>query len=503
MFLWVLAEKYTKGEISFNELSASFLDSFYSQNEYSSPKNLGTLSGETSFNGLFQWFVNAVAVSRSSLSTSLVFLFLLLRISLSAVSKFFAKLFVVYPSQYLIFFFRFKIKYYTLKKSKKKKNVLCIVPFMVVGGSEKVILNIAKGIDKDKFVFHLITTESGDNSWANEFENCFENVFSPSIKKFKSLYGYDTIYYKYFNFLIKKLDIDLVLVTQSATGYSYLARMKHDFKNLKVVDILHSSSWPLPRIREGSVPYVDARVCISKGLHDYLLERYREAGINNMYDRRVKTIYNGVDTKFYSPNLANKGSFKRKLSISEETKIISFVGRFSVEKNPLLFVEVANKISAKLLEKAKIMFVMAGGGAEFSKVERMISSLGLADSFVLTMMIDNVVELLNDSYVLLVVSKIEGIPLVALEAMSMKVPVLSTAVGGVGEVLDDGVNGFVISEENNAAESFTQKILDLIDGKFSYSEISEKARETIVERFSLESMISEYQTLLDELLSSS
>ncbi len=110
--------------------------------------------------------------------------------------------------------------------------------------------------------------------------------------------------------------------------------------------------------------------------------------------------------------------------IPVETKVISYVGRFSPEKRPLLFVDVAEKLT-QLTRPATLKFVMAGGGQQFEQVKERITSSQLGDDVVLTGLIDNVEELFADTYLLLVVSKSEGIPFVVLEAMAAGVPVIS------------------------------------------------------------------------------
>ena len=109
-------------------------------------------------------------------------------------------------------------------------------------------------------------------------------------------------------------------------------------------------------------------------------------------------------------------------------------------------------------------------------------------------------DLLSDTYILLVVSQNEGIPLVILEAMSMGVPVVSTNVGAINEAVKNGVNGFLI-ETNDAevVESFATKVLSLMEGKIDYHSFSEKAKETVASNFTLEIMGSEYQRIFEEL----
>ena len=482
--------------MSLMELRDSFLRSFY-RDSSSSVSEYGALTARNSFDYLFQWLKSIVVVFHSSLFAGLFFILLFFRLSVTAVCKFFIKLLFVYPFQYLVFYFGFRVKYRRLKVTSGKKNVLCIIPSMVMGGAERAVLNLAKGVDRRKYVFHVMTTSEESHVWAGVFASFFQNVFSPKITKIQALYDYDTIYYKYFRFLMRKLNISVVLISHSDTAYKYLPRLKSSFRSLKIIDMLHVKNWPPRSMREGAAPYVDRRVCISQDLKDYVLNGYAESGLSSRYSGRLEVIYNGVDTREYSSCSVEKGKFRAKFSIPGDEKLVSFVGRFSEEKNPAVFVEIAKRVLAE--SDSKLKFVMAGDGPEFEKVHRMIENYDLQDRFVLPGMVQDVAELLNDTLILLVVSKTEGIPFVILEAMSMGVPVLSVDVGGISEVVTNGLNGFLISPRESVVDSFTEKVLELTEGQLNYDEISEKAKETIEARFTLNSMSSRYELLLDEL----
>jgi glycosyltransferase involved in cell wall biosynthesis len=103
----------------------------------------------------------------------------------------------------------------------------------------------------------------------------------------------------------------------------------------------------------------------------------------------------------------------------------------------------------------------------------------------------------------LVVSKREGLPLVILEAMSMGVPVISTNVGAIDEVVQNGLNGFLIESGNGTnaiIASFASTILELLADQNKNRSLASKARETVNSGFSLETMCSKYQHVLDELI---
>jgi glycosyltransferase involved in cell wall biosynthesis len=370
-----------------------------------------------------------------------------------------------------------------------------------MGGAEQVLLNILRGTDKEKYSYHIITTQPANNVWRSKFKTSFQNIVTPTNKT-KDIFYYDKIYYKYFRYIISKLEVNIVLITNSVVGYQFLPQLKSEFKKVKFVDVLHAENYPEVNL-ESMAPYIDKRVCISNRLKAHLVKRYRKFGLGEKYIERLNVIYNGIDTAEYKADSRIKGRFKTRFSIPENTKLISFVGRLREEKNPLLFVEIAKNIMAKSPDELK--FVIAGDGPDFDKVKNKIKNYGLENQVLLTRAIDYVPDLLNDTYILLVVSKTEGIPLVILEAMSMGVPVISTDVGAISEVVENNVNGFLINANNSDAEVvdyFTSKTLGLIMEKMDYHTFSEKAKETIISNFTLEIMGSKYEKVFEELTKS-
>src|SRR4030067_1293820 len=328
---------------------------------------------------------------------------------------------------YADFLFVFKPKTSRWKIMKGKRNVLCITGTLLVGGAEKLNLNIAKGVDSQKYSFHLMTTEVASNIWVSKFKPHFLNIITPG-----DIGCFSQIDYKRLKFLIRKLNIEIVLLNQS--GYEYVPYLKAQFRNIAIVDIVHNEVNPSLDKIERSAPYVDRRICISNRVKNCLMNEYSNSKIAKTYIDRLTVIHNGIDVWEFEAESQKKSNFKSRFSIHENTVVISFIGRFSEPKNPLLFVEIAKKLLSKSNKELK--FVMAGNGLEFEKVSNLIKSYGLEDHFILLGMIDNVAELLLDTNILLIVSKREGLPLTVLEAMSMGVPVISNNVGAINEIIE-------------------------------------------------------------------
>lgn len=382
----------------------------------------------------------------------------------------------------------------TQKTNKDKINILCAVPAMTMGGAQKVVLTIAQGLkEQGDFCFHLIATRKADQHLKKAFSAFFENLIVIDPLPDEDFYQY------YYTKLIEALDIDILLISHPVITCKFIPRLKQRFNNLKIVDILHSERTGGTRDElSWLIPYMDRRVCISHRLRKYMATKYQALGMDNGYADRLTTIYNGIDLAHYSDNSSPKGRFKSKFQLADNVKLISFIGRFAVEKDPFLFVDIARGL-LRSNPPVALKFVMAGDGYLYAQVKEKIREYGLEGHFILPGMLDNAQELLADTHLLLIVSKSEGIPLAIMEALAMNVPVVSTVVGAVEEILHDGVNGYLIAPAEDTKDKFTSKILDILGDDSLYQSLSMNTKNSLSKEYSLVTMANRYKQIFHEL----
>lgn len=382
----------------------------------------------------------------------------------------------------------------TLKTTQDRTNILCAVRDMRMGGAQKVVLTIAQGLKKqDSFYFHLIATRKADEHLKRAFSAFFKNIIVIDPLPYEDLHQY------YYTKLVEALNINILLISHPVTTCKFIPQLKQRFKNLKIVDILH-----LERVGGTKdelswlIPYMDRRVCISRHLRDYMAAKYQALGMNNGYVHRLTTIYNGIDLNCYTGDGSLKGRFKSRFQLADNIKLISFIGRFAGEKDPFLFVDIARGL-LKIRPQVSLKFVMAGDGPLFAQVQKRIREYGLEDHFILPGMIDNGQELLADTHIFLLTSNHEGIPLAVMEALAMNVPVVSTVVGAVEEILQEGFNGYLIAPAEDTKDKLTTKILDILENDSLYRSLAMNAKGSLSQEYSLATMANRYKQIFDEL----
>lgn len=155
---------------------------------------------------------------------------------------------------------------------------------------------------------------------------------------------------------------------------------------------------------------------------------------------RLALIRNGVDVEQFTPYRSGE-AFRRRLGLDAETPLVGFVGRLAVEKAPDKFVAAAERIHR---QRPRAHFVVVGTGAMEEQLRAAIAGAKLGKVVHMT----GVQSCLQDIYPALDVvvqpSRMEGTPLAMLEAMAAARPVVTTNVGGVPELIEQGVTGILL-----------------------------------------------------------
>lgn len=395
--------------------------------------------------------------------------------------------------RYINFFLFWIIEKEKLKITKKRKNILFVVPYIMAGGAERIFLNIAKGLDKKKYSCHIVATKPSNKEWLNEFQTVFKNVIVSGESVINEIMSY-----KLLSKLVDELKIDIYLTSNSVPGYNFLPQLKEKYENVKTVDILHAEeSTGAADQYIWTTPFLDRRICISRRLKKHMRKEYQEHSIGEYYLTRLRIIRNGIDTEKFRPKISQRGRFRSKYEIKSTERIITYLGRFSKEKNPFLFIDIAKSI-LDLAPEQKLRFVMAGDGPKFKQAKKRINRYGIKKHFLLPGTINNVPELLEDSYLLLITSKREGTPVTIMESMAKGVPVVSTNVGAISEIIENGVNGILISGYDNLKSIFAHEITRLLNDERKYT-MATKTREVITNNYSFEKMAEKYQSLFEKI----
>ena len=214
-------------------------------------------------------------------------------------------------------------------------------------------------------------------------------------------------------------------------------------------------------------------IAVSNDMRNILINRY------GLSDNKVIKIYNGTDV-CATPFLMK----------DNEIFIIGSIGRISPIKDYPLMVEIANEVYK---ETDKVHFELAGDGPEMGKIIDLIKHYRLEKIFSLHGFVKNRFEFYKGLDLYLNTSFHEGIPISILEAMSYGIPIIAPNVGGLNEILEDGIQGYLV--EGRDPKVFANRCLEIYNNIYLKHSMKYSAREKVENEFSNDRMAIEYYNL--------
>jgi glycosyltransferase involved in cell wall biosynthesis len=233
--------------------------------------------------------------------------------------------------------------------------------------------------------------------------------------------------------------------------------------------------------------WMDRVVCVSEGQ----AAKVRRAGVP---EERVVVIRNAIRAdRFADPD----PSYRQRLLghfPDPPCRVIGAAGRLSPEKGYEVLIEAARRV---LGEDPAAGVVVFGDGPLREELTRRIGAAGLARRFVLAGFRDDLDRYIPWFDVLALPSHTEGLPNVALEACAAGVPVVATRVGGTPEVIEDGVNGFLVPAGD--ADALAASLRAVLDSPDDARAMGELGRLRVRAEFTFEAQADRYRQMLAEL----
>jgi len=211
---------------------------------------------------------------------------------------------------------------------------------------------------------------------------------------------------------------------------------------------------------------------------------------------RVISIPTGVDLERFHPQPPDV-SLRKSLGVEPQCPLVGAVTFLRPEKGIEVLIE-----AVRLLKKAlpTLECLIIGDGAEKSTLTARARQLGLDRCVHIVGFREDIPALLTLLDVVVIPSFEEGVPQSLTQALAMKRPVVASAVGGIPEVVKDGVTGLLVPPRNPVILS--EKIAFLLRNPSSGARMGQMGRQVIQERYSMESMLAETEHVYHRLLQS-
>lgn len=340
-----------------------------------------------------------------------------------------------------------------------KKKIFLIVPTLGTGGGEKLVIDLAKNIDKNIFDVNIISLYPKQNT-------LYEKIIEEN--------NINIIY------MNKKLGVDFKIVLD-------IIKL---FKQYKP-DIVHTHLYVMPYVLPAVI------LCNTKSrihtVHSiaekeadgllrlimniaYKLFKFKPVGICNYVQEsiedvykiqkdKIACIYNGIDTNIFKYEEIDDNSNDKSINIIS-------TGRMQPVKNHKLMIDAFSEVCSVI---PNLKLTILGDGELRSEIEQQINIKEISDKVNLKGVVADVASQLKSSDIYIMTSNYEGLPLSILEAMSCGLPIISTKAGGVVDIVNDGENGILVDINNK--QQLIEAMIKLIKDEKLRKNMSQKSNE--------------------------
>lgn len=210
---------------------------------------------------------------------------------------------------------------------------------------------------------------------------------------------------------------------------------------------------------------------------------------------RATVLYNGVDSDHFAASDFFEAAkrLRASLDVKPESLLLGTVGMCRPEKNQAVLLSMVRSLR---VARVDVHLVIAGDGPMRAQLERRAAELGVGDRVHFVGAVEDVRPLLAALDIFLLPSiAVESFSNAALEAMSMGRPVILSAIGGAREMIDDGIEGYVVAPSELEAR-LPAIVAALYADSRKRRQMGAAARARAVTRFSVSAMVAGYRGLL-------
>lgn len=342
-------------------------------------------------------------------------------------------------------------------------KILQVITLCELGGAQSVVINLANRLSEIHDV--MVVAGEGDGKMFTMLNTKVKQGRLPHLKRalspindFLTLFDMYRLYLKY--------KPDIIHLHSSKAGM--LGRVA--FPSKKVVYTVHG----FDSIRLAYRKFLPIEKMMQKcckaivGVSKYDENNLKSEGITH----KIATIYNGICRPSFSQNI----SFNLP---KEYKKTILCIARLSPPKRCDLFM-----MTAELLPQ--YAFVWIGNQQEVNEHPQNVFFMGNIPNA-------GIYNSIADLFIL--PSDYEGLPMVIIEAMSLGKPIVASNVGGISEIVRNGVNGFVV--ENNP-QAFRDKIVSILEDEDNYNNFSKNSLRIFEEELNADKMVDAYGRIYNQ-----
>ena len=363
---------------------------------------------------------------------------------------------------------------------RKKIHVMQVTFGMPIGGMERVIIDLCRYIDPDRYRFSICCTSvRGPLADLIEAEGVPIIYCENQSRVAKYLRGLEL------SRVFRKSDID-ILHTHHMPAFIDTVIGTRFARVPVLINTDHCKNYPDKKhlmVMERMASYfADEIVAVSNHT------RHEMIHYEKIRPEKVSVIYNGVNIKLTRNEPPEV--LRKEIGLKMDDFVIGTVGRAVDQKG---FDLLLRSVPYILKQFPDTKFVIVGGGEREQDLKRLASELKISGQVIFTSWRRDAVDLIQTFDVFALTSVFEGMPMVLLEAMALSKPIVATSVGGVPEVVQNGYSGSVIDRRD--PELLAKALMELIHDQDLAQKMGSHGRIRYEQYFTAEKMASSYEKL--------
>jgi glycosyltransferase involved in cell wall biosynthesis len=378
----------------------------------------------------------------------------------------------------------------------QRVKVAHIITRLELGGAQQNTLYCCENHDRKKFEVLLITGTGGYlDEQAKKIKDC-KTYFLPELKHPISPL-WDLRALKRLKQILKDEEVDLVHTHSSKAGI--LGRLAA--KRVGVPCVIHTVHgwgfhpgqfflirWIYQALERWAASFTDVLITVS----DENRQSGLAAGIGQ--EEQYRIIHSGIDPSQYQLSFLAARRARAQLK-SKGLPCVLVLSNFKNQKSPFDVVEIADHLRSKV---PYVLFLWAGDGPLFQKVEEQIKARGLERHFLLLGWREDVAQLIAACDVLLLTSIHEGLPRVVLQAMAAEKPVVATAVSGTPEAVKNGVTGFL--SQPHDTQGLAESLYKILSDPALARKMGKEGRKRLKGSFLIDEMLHQIERVYEKSL---
>lgn len=367
----------------------------------------------------------------------------------------------------------------------RKFKICYLIHSLSIGGAEMMLYQLLKNIDLSTYEPCIITFVQNRGWLLDNILGLNVPVYNINVRSKADVLSIWKIHR-----LINTIQPDILQTYPFSSDF--VGRIVGSWNQVPVIiSSIHSVTFG-GKIKEHAIRYTDKYALKATAICQAAADIMKKKNLVSV--GKLKVIYNGIELKDFSIKLTTdeKEKIRHSLGLEATDFFLLAVGRLSPPKGYSFLLDAVSFLQKKGYRGVKL--VIAGDGELRNTLEKQVEQLNIKDSVFFLGLRDDIPKLMASADTLVLSSLWEGLPIVVLEAMASQLPVVSTSVGGIPELVTEKETGFLVPPQNpqRLAGVLEKMVLIPVNER---KNMGVKGRERVATYFTIDKMVVAYEQL--------